>query len=127
MACWCRAGAVAQPGHPSGHLRLTAPVYYGETVIAPLLLRYLAHHPAVSAELNLDNRKVDLVAENFDLGIRLGPMDGSSLMLRELAVRVHHVLRLAGLSGSPRRAADAGRAAPARLSGGHGGKLAFSG
>lgn len=77
--------------HPSGHLRLTAPVYYGETVIAPLLLQYLAHHPAVSAELNLDNRKVDLVAENFDLGIRLGPMDGSSLMLRELAVRVHHV------------------------------------
>lgn len=77
--------------HPSGHLRLTAPVYYGETVIAPLLLQYLAHYPAVSAELNLDNRKVDLVAENFDLGIRLGPMDGSSLMLRELAVRVHHV------------------------------------
>src|SRR5574343_304360 len=77
--------------HPSGHLRLTAPVYYGETVIAPLLLQYLADHPAVSAELNLDNRKVDLVAENFDLGIRLGPMDSCSLMLRELAVRVHHV------------------------------------
>ena len=86
-----RAGAVISQAHPSGHLRLTAPVYYGETVIAPLFLQYLAHHPAVSAELNLDNRKVDLVAENFDLGIRLGPMDGSSLMLRELAVRVHHV------------------------------------
>ncbi|AQR65602.1 LysR family transcriptional regulator [Aquaspirillum sp. LM1] len=76
---------------PIGHLRLTAPVYYGETVIAPILLRYLRDYPEVSAELNLDNRKVDLVAENFDLGIRLGPMDASSLMLRQLAPRVHHV------------------------------------
>ena len=66
---------------PIGHLRLTAPVYYGETVIAPILLRYLRDYPEVRAELNLDNRKVDLVAENFDLGIRLGPMDASSLLL----------------------------------------------
>ncbi|WP_246542685.1 LysR family transcriptional regulator [Paludibacterium yongneupense] len=76
---------------PSGHLRLTAPVYYGETVIAPLLQRYLLDFPAVSAELNLDNRKIDLVAEGYDLGIRLGPMDESSLMVKQLASRRHHV------------------------------------
>ncbi|GHD63641.1 LysR family transcriptional regulator [Jeongeupia chitinilytica] len=76
---------------PSGHLRVTAPVYYGERVIAPLLHRYLQSQPAVTAELNLDNRKVDLVAEGYDLGIRLGPMDASSLMVRQLGQRTHHV------------------------------------
>jgi len=76
---------------PAGHLRITAPVYYGETVVAPLLHRYLLDYPAVSAELNLDNRKLDLVAEGFDLGIRLGPMDESSLMVQQLGVRTHHV------------------------------------
>ncbi|BCL75089.1 LysR family transcriptional regulator [Jeongeupia sp. HS-3] len=76
---------------PSGHLRITAPVYYGEQVIAPLLHRYLQAQPAVSAELNLDNRKVDLVADGYDLGIRLGPMDESSLMVKQLGSRTHHV------------------------------------
>jgi DNA-binding transcriptional LysR family regulator len=78
-------------GTPSGHLRLTAPVYYGETVVAPLLQRYLLDFPALSAELTLDNRKVDLVADGYDLGIRLGPMDASSLMVQKLAERRHYV------------------------------------
>ncbi|WP_246211039.1 LysR family transcriptional regulator [Vogesella oryzae] len=78
-------------GTPSGHLRITAPTYYGETVISPLLNRYLLSHPQVSAELSLDNRKIDLVAEGYDLGIRLGPMDESSLMLRQLGSRRHYV------------------------------------
>lgn len=76
---------------PSGHLRLTAPVYYGEAVVAPLLHRYLQDYPGVSAELNLDNRKIDLVADGYDLGIRLGPMDASSLMVKQLGQRTHHV------------------------------------
>lgn len=78
-------------GTPSGHLRITAPTYYGENVIAPLLSRFLQQHPLVSAELNLDNRKIDLVAQGYDLGIRLGPMDESSLLLRQLGSRRHHV------------------------------------
>ncbi|MCW3478004.1 LysR family transcriptional regulator [Neisseriaceae bacterium JH1-16] len=78
-------------GKPTGHLRLTAPVHYGETVVAPLLHRYLQDHPTVTAELNLDNRKIDLVAEGYDLGIRLGPMDESSLMVKQLGSRTHHV------------------------------------
>ncbi|KAF0813622.1 HTH-type transcriptional regulator PgrR [Andreprevotia sp. IGB-42] len=76
---------------PNGHLRITAPVHYGESVIAPVLHRYLQDHPAITAELNLDNRKVDLVAEGYDLGIRLGPMDESSLMVKQLGTRTHYV------------------------------------
>ncbi|CUA82749.1 transcriptional regulator, LysR family [Gulbenkiania indica] len=76
---------------PTGHVRLTAPVYYGETVVAPVLHRYLLDFPQVTAELILDNRKIDLVADGFDLGLRLGPMDGSSLAVKRLASRIHHV------------------------------------
>lgn len=76
---------------PAGHLRITAPVFYGETVIAPILHRYLRDFPAVTAELNLDNRKLDLVAEAYDLGIRLGPSEDASQTGRQLASRTHHV------------------------------------
>jgi len=94
---------------PVGHLRLTAPVYYGETVIAPLLHRYLLDFPAVSAELNLDNRKIDLVAEGYDVGIRLGPMDESSLMVRRLGLRTHYVCAAPAYfarNGSPQTLAE---------------------
>lgn len=76
---------------PVGKLRISAPIYYGETVIAPLLHQYLLDFPQLNAELLLDNRKADLVADHIDMAIRLGPMDESSLMVRQLGSRMHHV------------------------------------
>jgi DNA-binding transcriptional LysR family regulator len=76
---------------PVGKLRITAPVYYGETVVAPILHQYLIDFPQLNAELLLDNRKADLVADHIDLAIRLGPMDESSLMVTQLGSRIHHV------------------------------------
>lgn len=72
---------------PTGSLKLTAPVYYGETVIAPLLHEFLLKYPGLQVDLELTNTQLDLVKGGFDLAIRLGQLNDSSLQARRLGNR----------------------------------------
>jgi DNA-binding transcriptional LysR family regulator len=53
-----------------GSIRLTVPETVTEHVLAPVLPRFLAAHPRISIEINVDARNVDLVREGFDAGVR---------------------------------------------------------
>jgi len=55
-----------------GYIRLTCAIAYGERIIVPIVARFLAVHPEVSAEIELTDRVLDLVADGIDLGIRTG-------------------------------------------------------
>ncbi|MBL8702271.1 MAG: LysR family transcriptional regulator [Alphaproteobacteria bacterium] len=70
---------------PRGLLRLSAPVSFGARHVAPALAEFLASHRELRADLVLDDRIVDLVAEGFDLAVRVGRLQDSSLMARRLA------------------------------------------
>ena len=61
-----------QEGELSGRVRLSVPTTYGHYRLPPLLQRFASQYPRVQVELNITNRNVDLVAEGFDLAIRLG-------------------------------------------------------
>lgn len=78
-------------GKPTGKLRITAPVYYGEYFLAPLVNDFLLQYPQLDLELKLTNETVDLVREGYDLAIRLGTLDSSSLMCRKLARRTQYL------------------------------------
>ncbi|EQA3417343.1 LysR substrate-binding domain-containing protein [Cronobacter dublinensis] len=67
-----------------GHVRLSAPTTYAHYRLPPLLQRFAARYPAVTVELNITNRNVDLVAEGYDLAIRLGTLPDSRLVARKL-------------------------------------------
>lgn len=67
-----------------GRLRLSAPTTYGHYRLPPLLALFCQKHPEVQIELYLCNRNVDLVAENFDLAIRVGALPDSGLVGRTL-------------------------------------------
>ena len=58
---------------PKGVVRLTAPYSFGTAYIGPLLPEFLARHPALSVQLDLTSRNVDLVREGYDLAVRIGP------------------------------------------------------
>ena len=77
---------------PRGLIKLTAPVYYGETHIAPLLHQFLRHYPDTELDVQLSNDKLDLVQGGFDLAIRLGTLENSSLIARKLASRTQYVV-----------------------------------
>jgi DNA-binding transcriptional LysR family regulator len=71
---------------PSGSLRVTAPVDIGSLLLAEVVTRYTARHPQVSVDLHLSGRVVDLVAEGFDVALRVaGKLQDSSLVSRRLA------------------------------------------
>ncbi|WP_298444897.1 LysR family transcriptional regulator [uncultured Ferrimonas sp.] len=76
---------------PRGKLKVTAPVTYGEQAIAPALNRFCLQYPDLEVELHLSNRKLDLVDENFDLAIRLGQLQDSSMMASKLGQRSQFV------------------------------------
>jgi len=76
---------------PRGRLRLTAPVTYGEKSIAPLVNDFVVRFPELDVEMNLTNQTLDLVAEGYDLAVRLGRLEDSSLMARRLASRTLYV------------------------------------
>ncbi len=69
---------------PTGVLRVTSAVTFGHTSIAPLIGGFLAEYPEISVQLDLTNRFVDIVEEGFDLAIRVGSLQSSSLISRAL-------------------------------------------
>lgn len=70
---------------PRGHLRISAPTFYGAEVLAAHLAQFHARFPDISLELTLDNRMVDLVQERFDVAIRIAAPRDSSLVMRKLS------------------------------------------
>ncbi|MER9439815.1 LysR family transcriptional regulator [Mesorhizobium sp. M0340] len=74
-------------GGPRGVLRLALPGSFGRMWIAPLLPQFLAEFPDVRIEAEFSNRFADLVAENFDVAVRLGALDDSRLVARKVATR----------------------------------------
>ena len=69
---------------PAGTLRVTAPTSFGGCVIAPLTATFLQRLPEVRVELDLTNRRVDLVDEGVDLAIRIGDIHNDDLVAKYL-------------------------------------------
>jgi DNA-binding transcriptional LysR family regulator len=67
-----------------GSVRLSAPTTYAHHRLPALMQRFSAQHPQVRIELNITNRNVDLVAEGYDLAIRMGNLPDSGLVARKL-------------------------------------------
>ena len=79
------AAVSADRVQPRGLLRLNAPVAFGARQIAPLLAEFAQRHPLVTIELGLNDRLIDLAEEDWDLAIRIGSLDNSSLIARRIA------------------------------------------
>jgi len=76
--------AVRARGQPTGNLRIAASLPIGMHVIAPMLPTFRARYPAVTIDLRLDDRHVDLIEEGIDVAIRIGDLADSRLLSRRL-------------------------------------------
>lgn len=89
---------------PKGKLKITAPTIYGASKIAPLLNSFLINYPDLDVEFELTNQKLDLVEGGFDVAIRLGKLEDSSMMAKRLADRKQYVCaskKYIALNGMP--------------------------
>ncbi len=72
---------------PQGLLRVTAAGAFAQEYITPAATRLLAKYPNLEIEVSLNERIVNLVEENFDLGIRVGHLYDSSMIAKRVATR----------------------------------------
>ena len=70
---------------PSGRLRITASVSYGQVAIAPKLKQFRSEYPDIDLELHMSDSRIDLINDQVDLAIRHGVLHDSSLVARKLA------------------------------------------
>jgi DNA-binding transcriptional LysR family regulator len=69
-----------------GMLRVTAPVQFGRLHVAPVVARFLDAHPAISVELMLHDRNLDLIEEGLDVAVRIGALADSTLLMRQVGL-----------------------------------------
>ncbi|ROT97154.1 LysR family transcriptional regulator [Altererythrobacter sp. FM1] len=74
----------AQADMPSGTVRMTAPMSFGIKRLGPILSRFLEIYPDVALDLELSDARVDVIAGGFDLALRIGTLEDSSLRARRL-------------------------------------------
>lgn len=74
----------ALQSEPSGQLRISVPTDFGAAKVAPMLGDFLRAHPDVTVNMVLKNRYVELISEGFDMAIRIGELEDSSLRARRL-------------------------------------------
>ena len=69
---------------PRGIVRMTAPGDMGVLNLAAIVARFVAKYPLVHVDVSLSARRVDLIAEGFDLALRAGRLEDSSLVARKI-------------------------------------------
>lgn len=69
---------------PSGLLRISVTTDFGAHHLSPILNAFLTQFPEITVNMMLNNRVVDLISEGFDLAIRVGELEDSSLRARKL-------------------------------------------
>ncbi|EJM55005.1 LysR family transcriptional regulator [Pseudomonas sp. GM48] len=70
---------------PQGLLRVSLPVTFGRRWVAPLLPAFIAQHPKIRVDARFADRYVDVVAEGFDVAIRVGVLRDSTLVAKQIA------------------------------------------
>lgn len=109
---------------PSGRLRVSMPSDFANLLLVDSLAAFMALHPAISLELDLSPRRVDLLGEGFDVAIRMGDLpDDALLVASKLAVFTHGLYASPGYlaeHGDPQSPDDLARHTAVRLMRGSG-------
>lgn len=94
---------------PQGKIKMSAPVTFGERKIQPLVNDFVRQYDQVEVETELRNHPADMVEEGFDLAIRIGQLEDSSLIVKKIGMRDSYVCASPGYIekyGKPNTPAD---------------------
>ncbi len=76
--------AVGESAVPQGHLTITASVTFGRSILAPMVVDFLASHPGISASVILLDRIANLVEVGIDVAVRIASLPDSTLIARRV-------------------------------------------
>ena len=69
---------------PSGLLRISVATDFGVNHLSPILSDFLEEFPEITVNMVLNNRYVELISEGFDMAVRIGELEDSTLRARKL-------------------------------------------
>lgn len=78
--------SVGRQQQPSGSLRVSCPVSFGQFQIVPRLKKFLDRYPNIKLDLTMADHFIDLVEEGVDLSIRIGNVQDTSLVSQHIGV-----------------------------------------
>jgi DNA-binding transcriptional LysR family regulator len=97
------AGLEALVDRPTGALRVSLPFAFAADIFGPSMARFATLYPGIRLEILVSNQIEDLIAGGFDLAVRIGPLEDSSLIRRRLGAMQQHLV------ASPSYLAERGR------------------
>jgi len=78
-------------GRPVGRLRVSITTALAQLVLAPHLPRFAAEFPEIRLDLQVSDRRADMLAERIDVAVRTGPLTDSALRARRIGM-AHRVI-----------------------------------
>ena len=79
-------------GGPRGTLRVNVPMSFGILHVAPAVPEFQRMYPDLIVDMNLDDRKVDVIEEGFDVSVRISDLPDSSLVAKKIAPCKHAIV-----------------------------------
>jgi DNA-binding transcriptional LysR family regulator len=79
-----RAAVMELQDSPKGTVRMAAPAAWGSWLLAPLIAQFVETYPEIHIDLSLTDGEVDLVRDGFDLALRMGRLEDSSMIVRTI-------------------------------------------
>jgi DNA-binding transcriptional LysR family regulator len=73
-----------QMTEPSGLLRVTAPVQFGQMYVVPAAINFMKRYKKLRCDVQLHDRVINLIDDSFDLGVRIGELADSTLIAQTL-------------------------------------------
>lgn len=70
---------------PTGLLKINVPMSFGTKYLTQPIAAFAKEYPDVQLEIDFDDRRVDVIGEGYDVVVRIGALDDSSLIARKLA------------------------------------------
>ena len=77
---------------PRGLLRVSSVTAFGNECLAPAIPGFLERYPGIKISVDISNRMVDLIEEHYDVAIRVGPLEDSSLIAKKIFDQQHIIV-----------------------------------
>lgn len=74
-----------QQACPKGSLKINAPMSFGGRYLAQPIAAFASEYPDICLDIDFDDRNIDMIAEGYDVVVRIGALNDSSLIARKLA------------------------------------------
>lgn len=70
---------------PKGILRITSPIYFGQEHLQSVISSFMKKYPNIEVVHSLNDKKVDVISDHFDIAFRLGKLSDSNLIAKKVA------------------------------------------